>query len=666
MMREILIDPTHLNHESALVLEHLAEHLKKNHILEMNTGTEYPLILDTLDNKKIEYRIRLTHTLIYRQKINSSTHRTEARYSVLGDRCLGSGNYGGVYEVLGTLAPLKDQGFHYKTNKQRVTKIQQHPDKESLEEALKEAELSRMAAHLHAKYITVIEKENQSATSYLVMRRFEGETLIRLLASDQAEINPLSTEKRLLLSINLLRALQEQVHDFGLIHRDIKPENILVDPETCEVYIIDYGLGRKANKDDHHYCGSRKYAPPEAIGMTGKMDEASDRFSLGLVLGLVWRSEIRKPDEIEKSTEKNYQPEFENLFHNINDLQINEQTKIKMILRCLTAYKKSSRGSSQWAIDLFDAIYLERKLRTLPPNETTDVQSAHMQAMAAREALKKIRVQEKNILDCIQEVIDNTMDHIPSSLYALNELIETIGIQAFNDLKNQDKEAVKQRTQSILTEFVGHLNTMLDMLDVVEKNSWFLNFDPTSEKSNHRTMIRELYELFRDIDVILNKQNRREITLDNLVTLNARFKSEIPAFQLRLANLTHAIETGPYPVHMQSYNRIMHRLKMTDQLDKLSCLRNNIRQAIKSYIQSTLLPETIAKPDRAGSDDRLDCIQKILNYTDEISDVAMLTQSLRSSLKTMKTGLFGTSRLRKNIKQAIHAMEQSHQHSNKL
>ncbi|KAJ8412340.1 hypothetical protein AAFF_G00146070 [Aldrovandia affinis] len=40
----------------------------------------------------------------------------------------------------------------------------------------------------------------------------------------------------------LLGALQH-CHDHGVVHRDVKPENILIQTETQEIKLIDFGCG---------------------------------------------------------------------------------------------------------------------------------------------------------------------------------------------------------------------------------------------------------------------------------------------------------------------------------------------------------------------------------------------------------------------------------------
>ena len=58
----------------------------------------------------------------------------------------------------------------------------------------------------------------------------------------------------------------QKIHSAGVIHRDIKDENILIDTQTHNVKIIDFGSAAKLHHDIYSYfAGTRVYAPPEWI-----------------------------------------------------------------------------------------------------------------------------------------------------------------------------------------------------------------------------------------------------------------------------------------------------------------------------------------------------------------------------------------------------------------
>merc|ERR1711892_989741 len=72
----------------------------------------------------------------------------------------------------------------------------------------------------------------------------------------------------------------------GVFHGDIKDENILINPETQEIKLIDFGSGQWLDHNQIYskYEGTRVYAPPEWISSRRFFAESLTVWSLGILL----------------------------------------------------------------------------------------------------------------------------------------------------------------------------------------------------------------------------------------------------------------------------------------------------------------------------------------------------------------------------------------------
>ena len=80
----------------------------------------------------------------------------------------------------------------------------------------------------------------------------------------------------------------EYLHKIKYVHRDIKPENILVNEETKELKIVDFGLSNIFNNPNKNFlssaCGSPSYAAPEMLNGEKYKAPPVDIWSSGIVL----------------------------------------------------------------------------------------------------------------------------------------------------------------------------------------------------------------------------------------------------------------------------------------------------------------------------------------------------------------------------------------------
>ncbi len=93
----------------------------------------------------------------------------------------------------------------------------------------------------------------------------------------------------------MLKALKF-IHSAALLHRDIKPSNILVD-SSCLIKLCDFGLCRSISSDElpeniefTDYIATRWYRSPEILMGSRKYNEGVDLWSVGCIIGELFRS----------------------------------------------------------------------------------------------------------------------------------------------------------------------------------------------------------------------------------------------------------------------------------------------------------------------------------------------------------------------------------------
>ncbi|XP_056315304.1 serine/threonine-protein kinase pim-1-like [Danio aesculapii] len=91
----------------------------------------------------------------------------------------------------------------------------------------------------------------------------------------------------------------------GVLHRDIKLENLLINKETLEVKLIDFGCGDLLKTSAYTtFCGTEDYCPPEYRSSGRYYGKAATVWSLGVLLYELLCGEPPKHSDLELTNER--------------------------------------------------------------------------------------------------------------------------------------------------------------------------------------------------------------------------------------------------------------------------------------------------------------------------------------------------------------------------
>ena len=121
----------------------------------------------------------------------------------------------------------------------------------------------------------------------LVMENFENSTDIFELSKKYGQIN----EEAAKVIFHQIVKCSKELLSAGIVHRDLKDENVLVNPQTLEIKLIDFGCATRVKSTYKSSSGTFQYFPPEWFSHQEYEPEALTVWSLGSILYILLTGE---------------------------------------------------------------------------------------------------------------------------------------------------------------------------------------------------------------------------------------------------------------------------------------------------------------------------------------------------------------------------------------
>ncbi|GAB4222803.1 MAG: hypothetical protein Tsb005_15820 [Gammaproteobacteria bacterium] len=244
-------------------------------------------------------KVVLGNSLISRE---SYRHPGQARFETVSDQVLGAGHFGEVVKAAKKYKLSEEGELRVGDAKKIIKYVDQESENNAIiqdwtthtiapekvgfaqydkffqrESSDKPAHNGRIAqTALGSRYNT--KQGTMVRTVVFTQPFFQGVSLNSLLQQGL----PQDESFRIQLVKNLVEILVK-LQEANVVHHDFNPGNLIVNPETAEVYLVDFGLARAVGSEQSSLF-VYSMVPPEIVTLGYKNQPGYDAFSMGIII----------------------------------------------------------------------------------------------------------------------------------------------------------------------------------------------------------------------------------------------------------------------------------------------------------------------------------------------------------------------------------------------
>ena len=575
---------------------------------------------------------------------------------------------GGVFPILGKIELDNADRARFIPHKER--RVLKRQIQLAGDDRVEELRIAQHVRHLRSMHPEVAYSHNSKNKRCYVMRAVEGQSLEAFLQQ-----NPnLSIDKRFKISIYLLRALEKEFHDLRIIHRDVKPDNVIINPVTLKVHFIDTDLALHGRKEDI-VAGTGAYAAPEAILNPESISTAADVYSLGLLLRSdLWGGGSRE-DYLQAVPVNQHQSaqwyklvitalrQNRELAHDVplfQKLPFSEQAKsyipnLKPVFKLLNAFQPNLRCTAAQAAHLFEAAYFDYLCNEFPQHIRQFEKAKRLAGqLTARWDLKVRQGDVHSRLSLGDEPqqllvdLQQTLAQLSDQPNVVSYFVHLTQVMAFNGLTS--KKAILTKAQAIVSSAKCAIDEVQDRQVLLEQSNRLQQrlYPQAAQVIAERLSLIsvKIEELKHRLGKMLKTydHNGAEVTepvynssFDNLnkfVQLNAALVEAIKVDQAALSAELSAYHKS----YVKKNVDIFKQLRPLALHNPTTAVKNALREALQDYLHQR---KTLTK--RRAED------LKALLRIDAPTEQAF-TQQVDRRLSQLRTGLFGRSKMRDNVR----------------